>query len=92
MADPNEKLKEAIETSLEILTDYIEPGERNCESTVNKLTKALDNDEVKEAIEESDGAKASAREVALDQKDPAVREDVKGQLAQKDRPRKKEAS
>jgi hypothetical protein len=36
------------------LTEYIQPGNRSCDETVNKLISTLDNPEIAEAMLESD--------------------------------------
>lgn len=43
---------EAVERAQAILARYVEPGERDCERTINDLLDVLDRDEVVAAIEE----------------------------------------
>jgi hypothetical protein len=58
MDDPDKRLKKAVEDSLEIIGDYIQPGERDCETTLNKLSETLDNREVQRAVEQSEKQEA----------------------------------
>ena len=84
MMDPNERLKDAVEHSIETLAEHIQPGDRNCEGTVNRLAETLDNDEVKEAIEQSDAAKENAGDVAVERK-PAASHVDQARLRRRDR-------
>ncbi|MCK1480590.1 hypothetical protein IVB27_39145 [Bradyrhizobium sp. 197] len=43
---------QAVERVQAILASYVEPGERDCERTVNDLLDVLDRDEVVAAVEE----------------------------------------
>jgi len=52
--DPDETIKEAVKDAQHTLTEYVQPGNRNCDETINKLISTLDNPEVAEAILESD--------------------------------------
>jgi hypothetical protein len=52
--DPDKTIKEAVKDAQHTLTEYIHPGNRNCDETVNKLITTLGNNEVAEAILESD--------------------------------------
>lgn len=48
-----EKLvQDAVERASAILARYVEPGERDCERTINDLLDVLDRDEVVAAVEE----------------------------------------
>jgi hypothetical protein len=48
----NTVLKEAVDKAIRILAGYIEPGQRNCEDTVEQLTEVFDTAEVRAAIEQ----------------------------------------
>jgi hypothetical protein len=69
MSKADETIKEAVKESIGVLTEHIQPGERDCEATVNKVTEILDNPVVEKALEESDSARDDAREAALSQKE-----------------------
>lgn len=43
---------EAVEQAQAILARYVEPGERDCERTINDLLDVLDRDQVVAAVEE----------------------------------------
>ncbi|GGI30824.1 hypothetical protein [Bradyrhizobium guangdongense] len=43
---------EAVERAQAILASYVEPGERDCERTINDLLDVLDRDQVVAAVEE----------------------------------------
>ena len=62
--DPDKRLKKAVEDSIEIIAEHIEPGPRDCEKTVNELTETLDNNEVKAALEGFDEKRARAMKIA----------------------------
>ena len=61
--DPDKRLKKAVEDSIEIIAEHIEPGPRDCEKTVNELTETLDNNEVKAALEGFDEKRARAMKI-----------------------------
>jgi hypothetical protein len=46
------QVMEAVERAQAILARYVEPGERDCERTINDLLDVLDRDEVVAAVEE----------------------------------------
>jgi hypothetical protein len=69
MSKPDETIKEAVKESIGILTEHIQPGQRDCETTVNKLTETLDNPVVQEAIEESDAVREDAKRATTTQSD-----------------------
>lgn len=48
----DKQVLEAVERAQAILARYVEPGERDCERTINELLDVLDRDEVVAAIEE----------------------------------------
>ncbi len=69
MSKADETIKEAVKESIGILTEHIQPGARDCETTVNKLTETLDNPVVQEAIGESDTVREDAKRAATSQSD-----------------------
>ena len=58
MKNPDKVIKEAVKDAGHTLAEYIRPGERSCKETVNKLLTILDNNDVAEAILESDAQEA----------------------------------
>jgi hypothetical protein len=54
MKDPDRTIKEAARRATGILAEYLQPGERNCEVTIERLMGVLDNDYFAEAMAESD--------------------------------------
>ena len=48
----DKQVLEAVERAQAILARYVEPGERDCERTINDLLDILDRDEVVAAVEE----------------------------------------
>ena len=69
MNKPDETIKEAVKETLGALTEHIQPGHRDCEQTVNKVTAILDNPAVERAIEESDSARDDAKAAAVSQRE-----------------------
>jgi hypothetical protein len=59
--NPNKTIKEAVKDAQHALTEYLQPGNRDCEETVNELLTTLENNEVAEAILESDAQEHSVR-------------------------------
>ncbi|MEY9524425.1 RNA polymerase-interacting CarD/CdnL/TRCF family regulator [Bradyrhizobium japonicum] len=51
------RVQEAVERAQAILARYLEPGERDCERTVNELLDVLDRDEVE--VTDAEGRKAA---------------------------------
>jgi hypothetical protein len=62
--DPDKVLKETVEKTIDVVGDYVEPGPRDAEETVQKVIETVDNDTVKEAIEASDAKREDAVDVA----------------------------
>jgi hypothetical protein len=62
--DPDNVLKKAVEKTIGIVADYVEPGPRNAEETVEEVLEAVDNDEVKEALEQFDETREEAVKIA----------------------------
>jgi hypothetical protein len=54
MNDPDKVIKETVRRASAILAEYVQPGERNCEATVERLLNIFDNDNIVEALTESD--------------------------------------
>ena len=52
MSESDKTLKNAVKQAGDILADYLQPGARNCEETLDRLMIALDNDAVASAVEE----------------------------------------
>ena len=69
MSKADETIKEAVKETLGALTEHIQPGDRDCEQTVNKVTAILDNPAVERAIEESDSARDDAKAAAVSQRE-----------------------
>jgi len=60
MKNPDKVIKEAVKDAAHTLAEYLHPGEHNCKETVNKLLTTLDNNDVAEAILESDAREAKS--------------------------------
>ena len=43
---PEKRVTAAVEKAQEILAQYIEPGPRNCETTINELMDVLDDNQL----------------------------------------------
>ncbi len=69
MSKADETIKEAVKESIGILTEHIQPGSRDCETTVNKLAETLDNPAVEQALNESDTAREDAKQAATSQRE-----------------------
>ena len=54
MNDPDRVIKETVRRATAILAEYVQPGERDCEATVERLLNIFDNDNIVEALTESD--------------------------------------
>lgn len=54
MKDPDKVIKQAVREATGILAEYLHSGERDCEATIEKLLTTLDNNDVAEALIESD--------------------------------------
>jgi len=52
MPSPEKQVTDAIEKAQRILAEYIEPGPRDCEKTINELESVLDNGSLIEAVDE----------------------------------------
>jgi hypothetical protein len=49
---PEKQVTDAVEKAQSILADYIHPGPRDCEETVQKLITVLDDGSLIEAVDE----------------------------------------
>jgi hypothetical protein len=56
MVYPDKVIKDAVKEAQHTLTEYVQPGERSAKKTVEKLLDTLDNNDLNEAINESDRA------------------------------------
>lgn len=54
MNDPDKVIRETVRRATAILAEYVQPGKRDCETTVKRLLNILDNDNIVEALAESD--------------------------------------
>lgn len=54
MKNPDKVIKQAVKEAQHTLAEYVHPGERDAEDTVEKLLTTLDGNDVNEAILESD--------------------------------------
>jgi hypothetical protein len=66
--DPDKVLKETVEKTIDEVVDYVEPGPREAEDTVEKVIETVNNDKVKEALQGFDQKRDQARGMA-EQKD-----------------------
>lgn len=62
--DPDKVLKKAVEKTIGIVAEYVEPAPRNAEETVEKVIKTIDNERVKEALEGFDDKRSRAMKIA----------------------------
>jgi len=76
--DPDKVLKETVEKTIEVVTDYVEPVPRNAEETVQQVIETVDNDEVKAAVEASDQRREATGE-AMNSQHPEHENDNAGQ-------------
>ena len=67
MSKADETIKAAVKETIGVLAEHIQPGERDCETTVNKVTEILDNPKIEKAIEDSDSARDAARKAGISQ-------------------------
>lgn len=61
--DPDKVLKKAVELTIEIVSDYVEPGPRDAEQTVGKIIETIDTEEVESALEDFDRKRAEAVDI-----------------------------
>lgn len=53
-----EIMEAAIEEAQRVLTEYVEPGQRDCERTIGRLLAILDNKDLLAAVNRIDRSKA----------------------------------
>jgi hypothetical protein len=62
---PEKEVLEAVEKAQRILGEYIEPGPRDCEQTINNVMSVLDDNSVNEAVDQiKDGRSEEASHAA----------------------------
>jgi hypothetical protein len=49
---PEKEVLEAVEKAQRILGEYVQPGPRDCEQTINNVMSVLDDNSVNEAVDE----------------------------------------
>jgi hypothetical protein len=59
--DPDKVLKKTVEKTVEVVGDYVEPGPRGAEETVEKVIATVDDKEVKDALEGYDKREEATR-------------------------------
>ncbi|MDA9465204.1 hypothetical protein [Bradyrhizobium sp. CCBAU 53415] len=62
--DPERRVAKALEDAQGILAQYVEPGPRNCEQTIDRLLDVLDDEAVVQAIEDSRMEKPTPEQLA----------------------------
>jgi hypothetical protein len=55
--DDKDTIVRAAEKAQHILTEYLQPGGRDCQKTINELIGTLDNQKVARAVERVDEAR-----------------------------------
>jgi hypothetical protein len=69
---PEKRVTAAVEKAQEILAQYVEPGPRNCETTINELMDVLDNQLI-EAVDEVKNGRSEKEGIAGPQQDQYAR-------------------
>jgi hypothetical protein len=64
-----DRINKAVATAQKVLGEYIEPGPRDCEQTINKLLDVLDDQKVAEAVEGSYALKLAGGENNLSEEE-----------------------
>ena len=64
-----DRINQAVTSAQEVLGEYIEPGPRDCEQTINKLLDVLDDQKVAEAVERSYALKLAGGEDNLSEEE-----------------------
>ena len=85
MSKADDTIKAAVKETLGVLSEHVEPGERDCESTVHKVAEILDTPVIEKALQESDSARQDARQAAISQREHP--EDYPPQIARVPRAR-----
>ncbi|MBK3663484.1 hypothetical protein JJE66_19950 [Bradyrhizobium diazoefficiens] len=62
--NPEKRVTQAVEQAQSILARYVEPGPRDCESTINELMDVLDDEAVVEAVEDAKMEKPTSEQLA----------------------------
>lgn len=62
--NPEKRVTQAVEQAQSILARYVEPGPRDCESTLNELMDVLDDEAVVEAVEDAKMEKPTSEQLA----------------------------
>ena len=52
MSTAEKTIKDAVKQAGQVIAEYLEPGPRNCEQTLDRLMLVLDNEAVAKAINE----------------------------------------
>ena len=61
---PEKRIMAAVEKAQEILAQYVEPGPRSCETTINELMDVLDDNQLIEAVDEVKNGRSQKERVA----------------------------
>jgi hypothetical protein len=59
--EPDKVLKETVEKTIDVVADYVRPGPRNDEETIEKVIETVDSDQVKAAVKTSDQLEEDTR-------------------------------
>lgn len=59
--DPERRVAKALEDAQGILAQYVEPGPRDCEQTINQLLDVLDDEAVVQALKDSKMEKTNCK-------------------------------
>jgi len=76
---PEKRVTDAVEKAQDILAQYVEPGPRDCENTINQLMDVLDDSQLIEAVEEVKDGRSQEQRVAGPQQDQHAR-GLRGQV------------
>lgn len=58
------RVTQAVQEAQSILARYVDPGPRDCETTINELMDVLDDEAVVEAVEEAKQEKPTPEQLA----------------------------
>jgi hypothetical protein len=64
-----DRINKAVTSAQKVLGEYIEPGPRDCEETINKLLDVLDDQQVADAVERSYALKLAGGENNLSEEE-----------------------
>jgi hypothetical protein len=76
---PEKRVTTAIEKAQDILAHYVEPGPRDCETTINQLMDVLDDTQLIEAVDEVKDGRSEEEGSAGPQQDQHARA-LRGQV------------